>query len=42
MREEVFDQLDRRARKHLFMTKRKQADYVEPKMSESKMYGMQV
>jgi hypothetical protein len=42
MREEIWQQLDRRAKKHLFMTKRKQTDYVEAKMSEKKVYGMQV
>lgn len=42
LRHELAEQLTSRARKHLFMTKRKKSDFVSPKMSESKVYGRQV
>lgn len=34
--------METRKRKHLFMTKRKESDYIQPRMSESNVFGRQV
>jgi len=42
MKNEIWQQIEMAKRKHLHMTKRKEGDYVQPRMSESNVYGRQV
>jgi len=42
LREELWYQHSCRMKKHLFLTKRKEGDFIQPRMSESNVYGRQV